>query len=83
MGQPRESYSREIEIEKRKRKRKRKRTGEREKEKTNGTLGGNLEGNLRGEKGGKAKARTRRWHCAACIDVATLRKGGDDAEEKG
>lgn len=79
MGQPRGSYSREIEIEKRKRKRAR----EREKEKTNGTLGGNLEGNLRGGKGGKAKARTRRWHCAACIDVATLREGGDDAEEKG
>lgn len=38
-------------------------------------------GEIRGGKGGKAKARTRRWHCAACIDVATLHKGGDDAEE--
>lgn len=34
------------------------------------------------EKEERAKARTRRWHCAACIDVATLHKGGDDAEEE-
>lgn len=35
-----------------------------------------LGGNSRDRKGGKTKARTRRWHCAACIDVATLTRVG-------